>query len=115
MLVELASPMAGSDAAMADGSRKIKQWCAGLGGWVGWMETLAERHWTLVYLLQHPGWKGEGVLVEKRGASGTVLVPELALEIRLHLNGDPALDTHLALSVAGIHLPSLDVSLQTGR
>ena len=78
-------------------------------------ETLAERHWTLVYLLQHPGWKGEGVLVEKRGASGTVLVPELALEIRLHLNGDPALDTHLALSVAGIHLPSLDVSLQTGR
>ena len=75
-------------------------------------EILAVRHWTLVYLLQHPGWQGEGVLVEKRGATGTILVPELALEVRVHLNGDPPLDSRLTLGVGGIQLPTLDVSLQ---
>lgn len=74
-------------------------------------EQLSEKHWTLVYLLQHPGWQAEGVLVEKRGANGTVIVPELALEVRLYLPGDPPLDSLLALSVGGIHLANLDVSL----
>jgi exoribonuclease II len=75
-------------------------------------ETLTERHWTLVYLLQHPGWRGEGVLVEKRGATGTILIPELALEARIHLNGDPGLDARFNLAVARIQLPSLDVTFQ---
>ena len=55
------------------------------------------------------------VLVEKRGATGTVILPELALEARVHLNGDPGLDSRFMLSVAGIQLPSLDVSFQIQR
>jgi exoribonuclease-2 len=74
-------------------------------------EQLSERHWTLVYLLQHPGWQGAGVLVEKRAASGLVIIPELALEVRVHLHGDPPLDSLLELTVGGIHLANLDVSL----
>ena len=74
-------------------------------------EQRSELHWTMVYLLQHPGWQGEGVLVEKRAASGLVIVPELALEARVHLPGDPPLDSVLGLSVGGIHLANLDVSL----
>ncbi|MGD2041978.1 MAG: RNB domain-containing ribonuclease, partial [Anaerolineae bacterium] len=30
-------------------------------------ERLSRRHWTLVYLLQRPGWTGEGIVVERRG------------------------------------------------
>ena len=43
-------------------------------------ERLARRHWTLVYLMQRPEWRGEGILVEKRRRRGVVVVPELDLE-----------------------------------
>jgi len=78
-------------------------------------EQLSEQHWTLVYLLQHPGWNGQGVLVEKRGATGTLIVPELALEARVSLQGDPPLDAILDVSVGGIHLANLDLSLSVRR
>jgi exoribonuclease-2 len=74
-------------------------------------EMQSERHWTLVFLRQHSDWQGEAVLVDKRGASGTVVLPELALEGRLHLNGDPPLDTRLRVRANGINLPALDISL----
>ncbi|MBE0695617.1 MAG: RNB domain-containing ribonuclease, partial [Anaerolineaceae bacterium] len=44
-------------------------------GGVRQAELLSERHWTMVYLLQHPAWQGEGILVEKRGSSGTLILP----------------------------------------
>lgn len=72
-------------------------------------ESLARRHWTLVYLLQNPGWRGEGVLVETTGTRGIVLVPELALEAPLHLPKELPLDTRLMLSVRDIQLPELEV------
>jgi hypothetical protein len=40
-------------------------------------EILSEKHWTIVYLLQNPNWRGEGIVVEKRGGSGVVLIPAL--------------------------------------
>jgi exoribonuclease-2 len=74
-------------------------------------EMQSERHWTLVYLRHQPDWQGEAVVVEKRGASGTVLLPELALEARLHLKGDPPLDTRLRVRMNGINLAGLDFIL----
>lgn len=73
-------------------------------------ESLSRRHWTLVYLLQHPGWRGVGVLVEASGSRGTILIPELALEAPIYLRSETALDSELLLSVRGINLPELDVS-----
>lgn len=71
-------------------------------------ERLSRRHWTLVYLMQHPDWQGEGVLVEKRGRRATVLIPELDLEPRLHLRGDIPLNSVVPLKLRGLSLAELD-------
>ena len=58
--------------------------------------------WTLVYLLQHPDWQGEGILVDKRGLQGTVILPELGLEPTVHLPGDLPLDTRLVVQLRSV-------------
>ena len=85
-------------------------------GSVAQAEFLSRRHWTLVYLLQNPGWKGEAVLVEKRGSSGKVIIPELAFETTLSLRADLPLNTRLELTFQGASLPELDAhfSLRAG-
>ena len=75
-------------------------------GFVRRAERLSREHWTLVYLQQHPGWQGEGVLVEKRAPRGTVLVPALALETRLKIADSIVPDSVLPLRLAGLDLPA---------
>jgi exoribonuclease-2 len=75
-------------------------------------ERLSNRHWTLVYLLHHPEWRGEGVLVERRGQLGTVLIPPLGLEVQVHVSGNPPLDTRVPLVLKGVDLPELGVHFQ---
>lgn len=72
------------------------------------VESLSRRHWTLVYLLQNPGWSGEAVLVEKFGMAGKFLIPGLALETTVHLQNDLALNAIANLEVTGVDLPNLD-------
>jgi len=76
-------------------------------GSISQAEALSRRHWTLVYLQQHPGWRGTGVLVEKSGLRGTVIIPELALEIPLHLREETPLDASVPLVLSGINLAEL--------
>lgn len=71
-------------------------------------ERLTRRHWTLVYLLAHPGWRGDGVVVEKRGPRTTVLLPDLGLEPVLSLRDDPPLNAVLPLALTGVSLPDLE-------
>jgi len=71
-------------------------------------EGLSKRHWTLVYLQERPGWQAEGVLVEKNGLRAVVIIPELALETRLHLRQDEPLDTRLLLKLQGVNLAELE-------
>ncbi|HUX38324.1 MAG TPA: ribonuclease catalytic domain-containing protein [Rectinemataceae bacterium] len=72
----------------------------------------SESHWTLAWLLAHPEWRAEGHIV---GASGpgawTVFVPSLGLESKMKLGPNRALNEVLALSVARIDLPRLDIGL----
>jgi exoribonuclease II len=75
-------------------------------------ELLSERHWTMVYLLQHPGWHGEGILVEKRGASGTLILPDLALEIRVHIKQNWLLDQALPVMLTGVNLAQREASFR---
>jgi exoribonuclease-2 len=75
-------------------------------------EALTDRHWTLVYLLQHPDWRGEGILVDKRERRGTILIPTLGLETRLHLHEDWPLNCALSLTLSGINLAELEVYFQ---
>ncbi len=68
-------------------------------------ERLSNLHWKLVYLKQHPGWEGDGVVVEKEGQKLTLLIPSLALETRLRLKSDPALNEVVRLSFREADLP----------
>jgi exoribonuclease II len=71
-------------------------------------ERLARKHWTLVYVMQHPGWQGQGVLVDLRGSLGTVLIPELDLDPRVHLRQELALNSVVPLQLRGVDLPMLE-------
>jgi exoribonuclease-2 len=71
-------------------------------------ERLSITHWTLVYLLQHPDWQGEGVIVDKRGARDVVLIPELDLETRIYQQQDLPLDSRVWLRLTDVNLALLE-------
>jgi len=72
-------------------------------------ERSSELHWTLAWLVQHPGWEGEGVIVGAGGqGSWQVYIPSLGLETRLRLGPGHELDERLALRTARIDLPKLE-------
>ena len=75
-------------------------------------EFLAYKHWTLVYLMQHPDWRGEGIVVDKRDHRGMVLIPALGLELRLHLEQDVPLNSAVPLMLRGINLAELEAHFQ---
>ncbi len=77
-------------------------------------ERLSRQHWTVVYLQQHPGWQGEGVLVEKRMPRGTVLISTLALETRVKVADSVAPDSVLPLRLTGIDLPEREAYFRVG-
>ncbi len=72
-------------------------------------ERLARLHWTLVYLMQHPDWQGEGILVDKWERRGTFLIPSLGLETRIHLSEDWPLNSAIPLRPVEVNLPQLEV------
>ncbi len=82
-------------------------------------ERLSNQHWKLVYLLRHPGWQGEGVIVDKRGKRDVVLLPELALETNIYAKGERPgerpLDTILTLQFQEANLPELETHFSVMR
>ncbi len=70
-------------------------------------ERLAEEHWTLVYLLQHPDWRGEAVLVDRWDRRGRLLIPELGLQTQMQLAEDWSLNSAVRLRVVDVDLPRL--------
>jgi exoribonuclease II len=75
-------------------------------------ERLSIQHWLLVYLLQNPGWQGQGVVVEKRGARHLILIPELALEAQVYPRKDPPLDQTVQLALDAVNLPELEATFR---
>jgi exoribonuclease-2 len=75
-------------------------------------ERLARRHWTLVYLVQRPGWRGDGILVERRRRRSTVIIPELDLEVRAHLRADLPLNSQVSLALREVNLAALEAYFQ---
>jgi exoribonuclease-2 len=76
-------------------------------------ERSSEAHWTLVWLLRHPEWEGEGIIVGAAGPGAwSVYVPALGLESRMKLGPNHGLNEALALRVARIDLPRLDVAFK---
>lgn len=77
-------------------------------------ERLSRQHWTVAYLQQHPGWQGEGVLVEKRMPRGMVLIPTLGLETRVKVGENVEPDSVLPLRLTGIALPEREAYFRVG-
>jgi exoribonuclease-2 len=75
-------------------------------------ERSSELHWTLAWLLQNPGWEGEGVIVGSVQGSSQVYIPALGLETRMKLGSGRSLDEKLGLKVVRIDLPNLDSSFE---
>lgn len=86
---------------------------ATVGGAVRQTERNTNRHWTLVYLEQNPGWRGEAHVVETRGPRATVVVPDLALETSMFLpQAPPPLNAVLSVRATSVDLARLDVRLE---
>jgi len=75
-------------------------------------ERYSDRHWTLVYLMQNPKWRGQGIVVRKRGAKATCLIPELALEIGIYLGKDLKLDSEIMLAINSIDLANQEADFR---
>ncbi|KPV41532.1 hypothetical protein AN478_02920 [Thiohalorhabdus denitrificans] len=71
-------------------------------------ERLSNQHYKLVYLLQRGEWQGEGVVVERQGPKGRVLVPELALETNVTLPKTTEPGAVVTLQLLGVDLPALE-------
>ena len=76
-------------------------------------ERSANRHWTLVYLLQNPGWAGEAVVVENNGRRSFAVIPDLDIEGPLY-GGDYELDQRVPVTISGINLAQLQFSFHAG-
>jgi exoribonuclease-2 len=77
------------------------------GGAVRRAERLSNQHWKLVWLRDHPDWRGEGVVVERDEQKAVVLVPDLALEARVRIKGEAGLNARVRLAPREIDLPDL--------
>lgn len=78
-------------------------------------ERLSNEHWTLVYLLQNPDWRGEGVVVEQYGQRSKVLIPELAYETQIYLRGNVDLNERVMLALAGPGTEAIDLAQRTAQ
>lgn len=77
-----------------------------VAGAVRTAERLSNQHWTLVYLMQHADWQGEGIVVEEKPGRDIVLIPELAWETELYRRTPRPLDSIVRLRVESIDLPN---------
>ena len=75
-------------------------------------ERLANRHWTLVWLQQRPGWSGEAELIDARGRRGLAVIPDLALEAPVSLPPGGRPGGRYEVAVRHVDLPRLDLHLE---
>jgi len=83
-----------------------------LNGTIANAEFLSRLHWTLIYLMQNPDYECDGFIIDQQGQRARVLIPDLALEINMHLREDLALNSQLSLKLQGVNLPALEAYFQ---
>lgn len=76
-----------------------------VSGDVRYAERLSNGHWTAVYLLRHPKWTGEGIVIDQRGKRDLVLLPALGTETSLYAKGPTALDSTVQVQLQSVDLP----------
>jgi exoribonuclease-2 len=83
-----------------------------VAGSVRWAERRSIEHWTLVYLLKQSDWRGQGIIVDKRGPYDQVLIPELGLETQVYRRRKLSLDSTVTLALNEVKLADLEVHFQ---
>lgn len=76
-------------------------------------ERLSNQHWKLVYLRDNPGWEGNAVVVDLEERKAVVLIPDLAYETRIRLQGAMVPNQRLRLRVREVDLPEASVYFRT--
>jgi exoribonuclease II len=71
-------------------------------------EFFSRLHWTLVYLMQNPEYACDGFVIDQQGQRTRVLIPDLAMEINLHLREEIPLNSQLSLKLQRVNLPTLE-------
>ena len=80
-----------------------------LGGKVRRTERQSNLHWKLVHLSRHPDWEGEAVVAALEERKAALVIPELAMEVKVRLHESFALDASVRLKVREVDLASQDV------
>jgi len=70
-------------------------------------EGASRTHFKLVWLMERPGYEGEGVVVETEPSRMRVFLPELALTAKLARSGGEAPGDRVRLRLAQVDLPYL--------
>jgi exoribonuclease-2 len=77
-------------------------------------ERLSNHHWKMIWLKQHPEWKGKAVVMEREQERLTVIIPELALETKVRLQGGNAnLNDRVLLKLREVDLAELTAYFAT--
>ncbi len=79
---------------------------------VRYTERLSNQHWTAVYLLRHPDWKGQGIIVDQRGHRYTVLLPALGIETGLYSRQELLLNSEIELELRDVDLVHLEANFR---
>lgn len=72
-------------------------------------ERKSNLHWTLVYLLQNPGWTGDAVCVDKGQRQPQFCIPALGMEMFMTPDRELELNESVRVKAANINLPELTV------
>lgn len=75
-------------------------------------ERLSNLHWKLVFLREHSDWSADAVVVARDERAHTLMVPELALDVRIRLKQDRPLNAGLRVGARDIDIPGQSVRLR---
>jgi exoribonuclease-2 len=76
-----------------------------VSGSISQSERATNMHWKLVYLLQNPEWQGEGIVVDEFKGRYTILIPELALDVKVKVRDSLTMNEKVKVSIIKINLP----------
>ena len=71
-------------------------------------ERQSNLHWKLVYLQRHPDWEGEGIVAALEERKAVLVIPGLAMEVKVRLHDRFALDEPVRLRVREVDLTTQD-------
>lgn len=75
-------------------------------------ERFSNQHWKLIFLKENSSWRGEGVVVGREDRKAVLLLPELAMEARVRVRDEVALNQRLRVAVNEIDIPELTVNFR---